>query len=319
MSSLHFKEITIIGAGESGLSFIKSLRGRDKDIKVILIDKGRYYFDRKNFIETLNIKQYLDLDDFSKTNGIEFIQETVTKINPERKKIYFKEREPLDFQVLIVAAGAKSKNISIKGEHREGFFYFSDIDLFMLKDLLKICTEAVGYVSTILGVKLALSLRSLTKDARLLADSWGYLGESQGLVTGFLEKKNIPFHLGVSIEEVIGEGQVKATKINPLKVFSSQLVFIDSGFTPNLGFFEEGIETKEDMTTNYPDIYVVGDDNIKNISEDHFYIFNQEEAREQGALLAQYLLDGRQPSFQRKIATVEDRVRVVENILQEEK
>jgi NADH dehydrogenase FAD-containing subunit len=316
MDSPHFKEITVLGAGSAGMSFIKSLRGRNKDIKITLIDKGKYYFDRKKFIETLNTKEYLSLADFSNANNVEFIQEIVTRINPERKKIYFKEKEPIDFKVLVIAAGVKSKNISIKGDHREGFSYLSDIELFIMKDLLKICDEAIGYVSTILGIKLAFALKLLTKDVRILADSWEQFASSKEKIIGSLEKNNIPFHLGVSIEEVIGEGQVKATKINPLKVFSSQFVFIDSGFTPNLGFFEEGIETKEDMTTNYADIYVAGDANAKNISEDYFYLFNQEEAQTQGALLAHYLLDGRPPSFQRKIASEEEKARVIEDMLQ---
>jgi len=39
----------------------------------------------------------------------------------------------------------------------------------------------------------------------------------------------------------VGEGVVKAAKLSPLMVFSSQLVFIDSGFVSNLNFFEDGI------------------------------------------------------------------------------
>jgi NADH dehydrogenase FAD-containing subunit len=314
MGSLYSKKITVLGAGASGVSFIKSLRSRDKDIKITLIDKNKYYFDKKKFIETLNVKEYLDLTDFSNSDKIEFIQETAVRINPERKKIYFKEKEPIDFEILVIATGAKSKDISIRGDHREGFFYLSDINLFTMKDLLKICDEAVGCISTILGVKLALSLRPLTKEVRILADNWGHFGSFKEKIVDFLQRNNIPLHLGVSIEEVIGEAQVKATKINPLKVFSSQLVFIDSGFVPNLGFFEEGIEAKKDMTTNYADIYVVGDANMQSISGDYFYVFNQEEAQSQGALLAQYLLDGKQPFFQRKIATEEDKAKVIKDI-----
>ncbi|MDP2923020.1 MAG: FAD-dependent oxidoreductase [Candidatus Omnitrophota bacterium] len=314
MSSIAFKEITVVGAGIAGLSFIRNIRAKNKDIKINLIEKNKHPFDRNKFITSLNTKEYIALQEFAQNEGVDFIQETAIKVNPERKKIYFKEKEPIDFQSLVIATGLKSKSISIKGEHREGFFYLSDIELFALKDLLRICDEVIGYVSTALGLKLALSLKAIGKEVRLLANTWDFLAEHKERMVNFLTEKNIPVHLGVSIEEVIGEGQVRATKINPLKVFSSQLVFIDSGFLQNLSFFEEGIHINNGIVTNYEDIYVIGDANIADIEKDYFYIFNQEEAKSQGLALAQYILEGKQLIFQRKTVGLEDKTKFIEEI-----
>lgn len=314
MDNPTIREITVAGAGEAGLAFIKSIREKNKEIKITLIEKNKCYFDKNKFITSLNTKEYSSLADFAQDFGIELIQETLVRVNPERRKVYFKEKEPRDFQTLVVACGLKSKNIAIKGEHREGFFYLADIELFAVKDLLRACDEVVGYVSTILGLRFACALKTLGKEVRVLADSWEFLGTHRERAINFLQEKGIAVHLGVAIEEVIGEGQVKATKINPLKVFSSQLVFIDSGFTPNLGFFEEGVQIKDGMAANYQGIYVIGDAGSSGIENDYFYAFNQQDCRAQGISLAESILGGTNTVFQRKNVSAEDRAGLIEEL-----
>jgi thioredoxin reductase len=307
--------ITLIGGGEAGLAFIKKVREKNKDIKVTLIDKNQYYFNKKEFISSINLKNYIDLKEYSQNFNVEFIQDSVHRLNLERRKVYFKDREPLDFQILVIATGLQSKNISIKGEHREGFFYFSDIDLFKLRDLLKISTETVVYISTILGLKLSLALKAFGKEIRVLGDNWDFLGEYKARMMGFLQSKNIDVCLGVSIEEVIGEGQVKATKVLPLKVFSSQLVFIDSGFLPKLDFLETQINIKDTFFTNYENVYVLGDASRENIENELFFVHCHQEAVEQGLIFADFILEGILPPFQKKAVTEEDKQKTIEDTL----
>jgi NAD(P)H-nitrite reductase large subunit len=313
-NNFNFKEITILGAGEAGLYLTRKLREADKNIKITLIDKTQYYFDKKKLISAFNFKEYVDLAAFSNELNISFIRDKVEKINPELKKIYFKEKEPLDFEFLVISSGLKAKDLSVKGEQREGFFYLSDIDFFQLKDLLKISTEIIVYVCTLLGLKLAFSLRSLGKDVRMLAKSLDFLANQKENVLKALSEKGINFHLDVGIEEVIGEGQIKATKIIPLKVFSSQLVLVDSGFLRNLDFFEVPLEIKNTVETVYGYIYILGDANRQNVENDYFYVNNQDDTKEQADIFSKTIAYGQPFVFQRKSLGEEDKAKIIQEI-----
>jgi 3-phenylpropionate/trans-cinnamate dioxygenase ferredoxin reductase subunit len=317
MSNTPVKSFTLVGLGQAGASFIKSAREKNKDIKITLIEKNKCSFEKSKLVISPDTKEYITLADFAQNYNVDFIQENLMRVNPGRKKIYLKEKEPLDYQTLIIATGLKSKNIAIKGEHREGFFYLADIDLSTLKDLIRISDEAIGYVTTVLGLRFACALKSLGKEVRILTDNWEFLNGYKEKVLEFLQKKSIAVHFGVTIEEVIGEAQVRATKINPLKVFSSQLVFIDSGFIPNLDFFQEPVQINQDFSTNYENIYVIGDAGSSTVQKDYFYLFNQQDALLQGQLLAEHLLTMKPVVFNRKIASQKDQLRLIEEILSE--
>jgi thioredoxin reductase len=308
------REVTILGAGEAGLALASRLREKNAEIKIILIDENKYYFDRKEFLSSLSLSSRIDLAAFAQNLHIEFIQSRIEKINCNSRKIYFKVGEPRDFDTLIVATGVYSKKIGVKGEHREGFFYLSDIEPFRLKELLKISTDATVYVSTILGARLALALRSLGKEVTVVANNLDFLDALKERMIQHFKEKNIALYLNASIEEAIGEATVKATKIVPLKVFSSQLVFIDSGFLPNHDIFSEECKINDIFFSDYEGVYFLGDTNNQGITDDCFYIHNQQEAKEQASLFADFILGGPAPVFQRKLMSFEDKIKIIEEL-----
>jgi NADH dehydrogenase FAD-containing subunit len=262
----------------------------------------------------MDLKAYIDLKDFVKENNITFIQDTVERINPKQKKIYFKQSDAIDFETLVIASGAKSKSIPLKGERREGLFYLSDINLFEFKSLLKISSELIVYVTTLLGLKLCVLLKSAGKEIRVLGDNWDFLGSSKEKVLGFLQEAQINVHLNVTIDEVIGEGQVKATKISPLKVFSSQMVFLDTGFVPNLDFFEVPINITN-IFTEFESIFAIGDCARADVGSDYFYAYNSEEARSQAELLAQFMLEAKEANFVRKTLSEQDKQKMIDDFM----
>ena len=149
----------------------------------------------------------------------------------------------------------------------------------------------------------------------VLSSNFDFLSQDKERVINFLKENNFSFYSDISLEEVIGEGAVKAVKISPLKVFSSQLVFIDSGFLPNRNFFEEEIQLKDTFFSNYEGVYFLGDVNHKSLDNDFFYLFNQEEAINQASIFSDFLLKGENPHFGRKIVTQEERDKAINNIL----
>ncbi len=307
-------EITVIGAGSVGLEFIKKARELNPGIKITLVDKNAHSFDKEKFIRNLDFKT-TNLADFAVSANAAFIQDSVGRINTERKKIYFKEKEPIGYESLVVATGLKSKDISIKGDHREGFVYLSDIDPIGTKGLIKFSAEIIVYVTTMLGVRLALALKKLGKEVRVLSTNFDFLRADKDQLVNFLAGEEINVHLNVSIEEVIGEAQVKATKVNPLKVYSSELVFVDSGFATNLDFFEPAVNISDTLPDNFKDIYVIGDAARKDIDKEYFYEFNQNEAILEADHLAEKLFGVNKAAFERKVLQEEDKKRIINDFI----
>ncbi len=287
------QEITVLGAGVSGLTLIEEIRAKNISCNITLIDKNSYFFPKKELISNpADIAKRIELDEWAKEREVEFISACVVKVNPKRRKIYFKEGESKDFNNLIVASGLNSKKLPVKGEHKDGFFYLSEIDPFKLKDFLKISKEACVYISTWLGLRLAMVLVKLGKDVRVVSANLDFLGEDKERIVNTLKEKKIILYLDAFIEEAVGEGMVKAAKLSPLMVFSSQLVFIDSGFTPNLKFFEEDITVENSFFTNFEGVYFLGDLNRPNIGGEAFFASNYEDAQKQARVFADFIATG---------------------------
>ena len=310
--------ITILGAGSSGLALIEEIRAKNTSCNIALMDKNNYSYSKSELISSPgDISKKIDLDEWTKMRGVEFVPAFVERINPRRRKIYFKEGEPRDFDNLIIASGLSSKKLPVKGEHREGFFYLSDIDIFKLRSLLRISKEACVYVSTWLGLRLAIALVGLGKEVSIVSADLNFLGEDKEKVVNALGAKNITLYLDAFIEEAVGEGVVKAAKLSPLMVFSCQLVFIDSGFVPNLKFFEDDIISEDNFFTNFENIYLLGDVNRKDISQEVFFRSSYEDVKGEAHIFAEFIATGVRPTFSKQVI-VDNSVRInSEDILKE--
>ena len=311
------ESITILGAGIASQFLIKKLRQDNETCKITLIDKNDYYFPKEDLISRPgNISRRIDLGQWAQSLDVEFINDKVERINPQRKKIYLRQDQAREFKKLIVATGLISKKMTVKGEHREGFYYLSDIDPLKLKGLLRISDEICVYVTTWLGLRLAISLASLGKEVKIVSYSLDFLGQEKNRIIDLLNEKNISLYLDSFIEEAVGEGMIKAVKISPLKVFSSQIVFIDSGFSPNVTFFEEEVELHETFFTEFEDIYFLGDINSQNIEGEVSFTSNYEKAKQQATIFSEFLSKGTRPDMSR-LVPVEDNTKInIDKILQ---
>ena len=292
--------ITVIGAGEAGIHFIKEIRSLGDDSKIVLIDKRGLYFERRNILNCWVPKGGCRItnfdDEFCSEHSLEYIKAVVERINTNTKKIFFKEHPSIDFDTLVVASGAVSKDLSIRGDFREGFFYLSDIDPLNTRDYLNISKDIIVYASTILGIRMALFLSSLGKDVKLIAGDLNFLEGYRQSFMDLLAKRQIDTYLNCRIKEAIGEGSVKAVRITLPKVFSSQIIFVDSGLTANRIFSNSGIDVRDGFYSNYERVYVLGEAANRGIDEDKFFINNAKEARRQAHLLAYHIARGIPPN-----------------------
>jgi thioredoxin reductase len=306
-------KLTVIGSGIAGCFFLEAIARSNRKINITLIDKNDFYFPKSRISKDLtDLKQVKKNDQLAKKLGIKFICAKVEKINQKQKKIYLDNSQKLEFKNLIVASGASNKKIEIKGTKKEGFFYLAEINPFLLKVILRIHDEAVLFVDSLEGIKFSLFLKSLQKEVRVVATSFEFLGKDQQAIEDLLKKKGIVLYLGYDLKEVIGEKSVKAVKIVknviddsldeeniPIKVFSSQLVFIDSNLHPNLSFLgdlEANLE-KKNFFLNHDAIYVIGDAGKLDIKNQKCYAKNSLRAKKEGVALANYLLGSEVSNF----------------------
>ncbi len=313
------RRITVIGAGEAGLALVKRLRQINKDIEITLIDKNPYYFHKKEFISSLGLNRRIDLVTLSKELKINFIQAKLEGLNLKRRRLHLKQIEDsLDFDILVIATGLTSKKLDIKGEHYEGVFYFSELDPFKIKQFLGMNVEISVRIQTLLGIKFALALRRAGKELSLLCGDLSFLGEKKKALLEYLQSQGCNLYLDYSLTELIGEGTLKAIKVLPFKIFSSELLFIESELLPNLDFLEERLELKDNFFTSEEDVYCVGDLVRRDIASEYFYLYNQEEAKKEALVLADFLLGGQSPYFSFRIPSLEEKERAIQEILKEQ-
>ena len=286
------RHITILGCGLSGTTFAKKVRELDADIKITLIDKNPYFINRWEFFDTFDFKRQLDLAKFAAEINAEFICDTLERVNVKRQKIYFKDKECRDYETLVVAAGIKPKKIAVKGEHREGFFYFAGFDAVSMRDRIQILSDAVIYLSTILGVKLCLNLRRQKKDVNIIAGNLDFLGEKKEQFLNYCARENVGVYHNVTMEEAIGEATVRAVKLNPLKVLSAQALFLDTGFATNNDFFESEGDHAIANPAEAANVHIIGSCSNNAISDDHFFANEAINSTRQALWLAEKLFTG---------------------------
>jgi thioredoxin reductase len=289
------KNITVLGCGLSGMAFIRKVKELNAEVKFTIIDKNQYAFNRWGFFDNFSTKNRVDLNAFAKEMKAELVCDTVERINPKRHKVYFKDKECRDYETLVIASGAKPKKMVIKGEHREGIFYLSGFDPFVLRDRIKILSDCVVYISTFLGVKLVLHLRAQKKDVNVVAVNLDFLGDRKEQFLAYCSREGIGVYAGSTIEEAIGEATVRAVKLNPLKVLSAQALFVDSGFSPNVDFFE--LDENETFIPENKDIFVTGDAADKGIDKDFFFVDKTENSLSNAVAMAENIFTDKPIDF----------------------
>jgi thioredoxin reductase len=287
------KELTIIGAGKAGINLAKELRQLSKDLRIKLIDKNKYSFDKKDIFYLLikrDTQKLVSLEDFSREWGLDFIKKEVEDLNFNKRLIYFKDGSRLEFSNLVISCGPTSKDLSIRGSRLDGFSYLCDIDLFFIRDYLRVASDIVIFATTLLGLKLAFYISFLGKEIKLLTSDLNFLGGQKDKILSKLKERGVNVYQNVQITEIVGEGKVVATKTSIPKVFSSQLVFVDSGLSPNYKLLD--FPTQGSFFTPYSGVYLLGDVRNQRLEDEHFFFFNSLNIENEARYLSKYLLAG---------------------------
>jgi len=123
----------------------------------------------------------------------------------------------------------------------------------------------------LIGLKAAYGLKKRNVDVKVIVKSRQILSqmldfEAAGFLQKRLEDNGIEVILGQDVAEIIGEGDIRAVKLDSGKAFESSLIIVGKGVQPNIDLIKEteiklneGILANNSMQTNIPNIYTAGD------------------------------------------------------------
>ncbi len=270
----------IIGNGGAGLRAAQTIRKRDPEGIITMVDGERYpcYYRMRlpDYISGWRERETVFVvgDGFYPENGIELLrEERVVSVRPQEHEVVLKKNGTIPYDRLLIAAGTRPREISCPGAWLDGVVYLRTLD--QAEDIIrrgKAARNAVALGGGLLGVEMARAFNELGLKTRYLIREdrfWPQMLDARGssLVEKVLVEKGILLHKEEGIEEIAGEeGRVAGVRTSAGRDLDADLVGIAIGVVSNLEFLEEsgiktdrGVVVDEHLRCDLPDIYAAGD------------------------------------------------------------
>ncbi|AFM40596.1 thioredoxin-disulfide reductase [Desulfosporosinus acidiphilus SJ4] len=278
-------DLIIIGGGPAGLS--AAIYGGRARLKTLVINKGAIGGLVNTTREIVNYPGYPQVSgpdlmkDFHKhaqSFGVEFVREEVVSVelSQEEKKVRTKKGKEFSAKAVIIACGSEPRLLNIPGERRlrgSGVAYCAtcDAEFFNGEDVVVVGS---GDQAIEEGMYITKFARKVTV---IVLHDEGILDCNKLSAERAFENPKMEFVWNSTIEEVLGEDNVKGVKIKNLKTGSSselacQGVFFFVGMVPSTKYLtDSGIEIDQKgyipvndlMETNLEGVYAVGDNRVK--------------------------------------------------------
>jgi len=202
--------------------------------------------------------------------GAEFINGEATSVEFSKRPFKVKvQDQTFEARSIIVATGAFAKTLGLASEAKlrgKGVSYCATCDGYFYKDR---SVAVVGGGDT--AVEEALFLTRLARKV-FLVHRREVLRASEILQEKAFENKKIAFIWNSTVEEILGDGQVRGLRLRNVKSGNlSEIecdgVFIAVGYQPNTAIFkgqielDEGgfVETRNETETNIKGVFAAGD------------------------------------------------------------
>jgi NAD(P)H-nitrite reductase large subunit len=273
------KQYIIIGNSAAGISAVEAIRQRDKTAKILVFSDEDYLAYCRCLIsyylagEVKEEKILYRPESFYKENNIELLlNKKVIRVDSKRNRVICEDKSQFSYDALLIATGASPKFPETKGIKKRGVFGFRTLkDTKGIAGLLPVTKTACVLGGGLIGLKAAYGLKKRNVEVKVIIKSRQVLSQmldfqAAGFVQKRLEENGIEIILGQDVTEIIGNGDIKAIKLDSGKAFESSLVIVGKGVSPNIDLiketeikFNEGILANNLMQTNIPNIYTAGD------------------------------------------------------------
>ena len=268
----------ILGQSVTAVKFIEQLRARGLDDQVTCVAFDEHLPAVPERFADLISRKIARKDVFYRGEkfyhdlNVEFIwDKKVSRINFNRKTVFFDDKTRLEGDMILIADTGKTQFPDIKGTGREGVFSlrrFQDVAclLAMINRIDTIFVES----QTLTGILLAQALASQDKEVIFCLPSDSVMphmlnDEMSNVMMTLIESCGIRVIRRGRVQEVLGENDVKAVRLNIGKVIAAEMVIFPDALPDFRMYSSAGLEvqdrihTDQRLRTNIDGIFAVGD------------------------------------------------------------
>lgn len=297
----------IIGNGGAGLRAAQTIRERDTAGEITIVDREPHpCYYRMRLPDYISGRRERDSvfvvkEDFYREKNIRFLGgKTVSEVRTREKAVLLETGEEIPYDRLLIASGARPRDLSVPGADLDGVVYLRTLD--QAEDIIRRGRKArvaVALGGGLLGVEMARAFNEMGLRTHYLIREdrfWPQMLDAagSGLVEKVLEGKGILLHKEEGIEEILGEkGKMRGVRTTSGKELEGDLLGVAIGVVSNLDFLEgSGLETDRGiivdhrLRSNFPEIYAAGDvaQALDRASGEHRIVTSWLNAQRQGEI-----------------------------------
>lgn len=274
------RTIVIIGNGVAGVTCARHIRKNDASTRILIISgESKHFFSRTALMYIYmgqmkyeHTKPYEDW--FWAKNSIDLIQDWVTDIDFQNKKLHLKTSKAVEYDILIIATGSRPNKFDWPGQELEGVQ-----GLYSLQDLASMETDTqnikrgVVVGGGLIGIEMAEMLRSRNIEVTFLVRELSFWDnilpkEESEMINRHIKEHHVDLRLGQELKEIENDGTGRAGAIKTIdgEKISCQFVGLTAGVNPNISFLKDspletelGVLVDQHFATSIEDVYAIGD------------------------------------------------------------
>lgn len=271
--------IVIIGQGPAGISAIESIRSYDQESEIIVISGENSIPYSATLLpdyllnEEKEVVLWKGRDFFSKTKVQHVLNDRVTEIFPEDRKVTTELKRELAYDRLLIVAGALVAVPRIRGIDKKGVFTFKTLEdaenilKWLRKEQPK---EAIVVGAGFIGIDAAVCLKEKGLNVKVIEVLDRILPamldkEMAGYALGKLQERGIEFLLQEKVIGIEGKDRVDEIVLESGRELKCDLLIIATGVKPNLSFIAKKLKTNVGVVvdaylqTSEENIFAAGD------------------------------------------------------------
>lgn len=273
------KHIIIIGNSAAGIAAVESIRDKDKDSKITVISDEDYTAYCRCVLsyylagEVGEDRLIYRPKEFYQNNNIDLIlRQKVTKVDSKKNQILLEDNQKLGYDSLIIATGSSAKFPDIKGVKKHGVFGLRTVkDVKEILGLLAVTKTACVLGGGLIGLKAGYALKKRGIDVKVVVKSKQILSQvldktAADIIQRHLDSNGLEILTGLDVTELLGNGDLKAVKLDSGKVIGAEVAIIGKGVLPNIDLVRdtpikvgEGIIVDKFLKTTVENIFAAGD------------------------------------------------------------
>lgn len=288
------KNIIIVGNSPEAVHFIEAVREFDKESRIVLLSEENHLPYRNDllpdFIEGIISKDKIAYrgQEFFQQNNVEIqLGKTISRINfnknrisvenpqaetaPEKKEEEKPNKLQFDYDALLLANSAGVEFPAIEGVKKEGVFGLRTLEeAEKILNFISLADTACVVGNSVVALKLAQALKNKKLEVKLITQQEYVLSklldrQAAEFFQNKIKEAGIELINSKAVSEVIGNGDVKAVRLDSGKVIACQLVIFTDGISPNIQLIKDSeIKVKKcvcvdnTLKTSLQNVYAAG-------------------------------------------------------------